>query len=558
MTNKFLKAIVQSVKDELPQFNKVLMREVRQKMIANLCYDIEDILQYLLLNPYPHITYHGLEQVGPKEYATYIVKNKWQNVDIHDSNFKLMKYKFTLNENGTEIECPLFLYLPYLFEESFTLRGTQYYPMFTIMDKSIIRIRNRTKKDAVHGFIGIEIPTILQKVIFHFNEKNRHYFRDTENNVYEGTVIRVKVHHNITSELPPAILYIFARYGFREGMKFLGYNADDFHLTTSLSVSDSHKSFEVGNGVWLTAPNEYIEDIQKRRLLAGLLLLLDSSSIQSDKILSEPDGEYFKYLLGKWIQKPGASLLQQINQAVEHLRTTDRTIDYRCRANLQSDGIMIEDFYDLCKYLFFSIDEILVHKNNNLFHKKISLAPQMLYGFTKIVSGELFRCAQSNEPIKADTLNRIFRKVTKLPIKHIERMSGVWMTHGDQCNDSWILGTGSKKLRQEGIRNPFEISEGGKAPDGGLRSDTSILAHPSHLLIESILNLPASSPCTGGTINPFFQGVTIDGLFYKPPIYEIIKDVFHSSGAHVDVLLTNEDIELVDPEDWIDIEDDDE
>lgn len=530
MRKDTLKDIVASIKAELPEFNHELLRETRQNMIAGIPKELEKILMYLVVKEFPYVEYRGYKQVGARELADYTSKAKYSNVNIQDSNVMLLKYSFYIKVDGVSHECPLYVFVPYLFEEEFTLKGTSYFPIFTIMDKSIVRVKN--KKGSVYNYMGIKVPFILSEVLFQFNEKCKFFFVDTKERKYEATVMKVKAHHKVKAkDTPPALLYIFAKYGLETTLAYLGYTEEDVKFVSEEIESDQYTFFKFSDTLFLRVPSNFDTDIHKKRLIGALIKLLHATAIPSLENLYDPESLYFKFLLGKWIQKIDASLLQQINQATEHLKTIDRMVDYRGRENLAMDGIEITDFYDLTRYLFFHMDGLLEYKTNNLFQKKISITPQLLYGFIKTLSSALFSKTQAGEPMKPEVLTGIFRKVTKLLVKNVERMNGIFMTHNDQSNDNWLLGIGGKKSRQEGLRDPFSSDkDSGKAPDGGLKSDMSILAHYSQLYIESILNLPASNPCKGGTINPFFRGISKTGLFEEPVGCEQHKDIFHTNN----------------------------
>lgn len=88
------------------------------------------------------------------------------------------------------------------------------------------------------------------------------------------------------------------------------------------------------------------------------------------------------------------------------------------------------------------------------------------------------------------------------------------------CNDNSLLTVLTKRFRS------LENTET-KSTTGGRNMPVALLkAHPSQLVVESILALPPSAPVVSGEINPMIQVDMETGFFIIPSWYKEISHVF--------------------------------
>lgn len=526
-----LKDIMSEVKSQLPQFNKVLITQTRQQMLKNLPNIIDQLMHYLIADRIPGLTYHGFREADPKTFAQHIDSSDYYHADIQDSHLKLVIYDFSLTTEYGEEKCPFYCYMPFLWEERFELNGTKYYPVFTICDKFITRIRN-TSKDDLNRYEGLGFPCMIQYVIFRFRSRDRNLYKSEAGRGISATILKLNAHHNLKNDsviLPPALLYPLARFGLLETLLQYGLEPEQVSFVDSLPKIDDHihDYFKVSDLIYLKINRDCLNNIKNRRFIVNLLNIVASASAPNLDYLYDPEATYFKFILGKWIQGEGAPPLQQKNQAIEHLRTMDILLDPISKAALKEEGVYANNFYEVIQFVFTHIDSLLhFYEQNDLFEKRIALLPQLMFAFTSKLNRAMFglsKQAMGDKRIQPKDLKKVFKASERLLVKKLEQLPAIFMSPGDVSNDNWLLTIGGRKYRLKKLRNPFNTQGSG---EGSIRTDATILAHPSQPFVESIFNLPASNPAIGGTINIFYSGVGVDGIFHQPPEYEYFKDMY--------------------------------
>ena len=526
-----LNDIVADVKTQLPQFNKVLITEIRQKMILSLPVIIDQLMHYLIADRIPGLTYHGYREADPKTLAEHIDGSDYYHADIQDSHLKLVIYDFSLEtEYGVE-KCPFYCYMPYLWEERFELNGTKYYPVFAICDKFISRIRS-SNKEGLSRYEGLVLPFMIKYTLFRFRSRDKVVYKSESGRAIHGTILKLNAHNNLQKDsviLPPALLYPLARFGFIETLLQYGLEPEQVSFVPSLPKEDDHihDYFRIGDMVFLKVNRDCLGNIKHRRFIATLINIVASSTVPNIDFIYDQEATYFKFILGRWIQGESAPPLQQKNQAIEHLRTADILLDPVSKAALREEGIYANNFYEVIHYIFTHIDTLLhFYEQNDLFEKKIALLPQLMFAFTFKLNRAMFslsKQAMGDRRIQPKELKKIFKAAERLLVKKVEQLPAIFMSPGDVSNDNWLLSIGGRKYRLKKLKNPFNRQPSG---EGSIRTDATIFAHPSQPFVESILNLPASNPAIGGTINVFYSGVGVDGIFHRPPEYDKFKDMY--------------------------------
>ena len=527
-----LNQVVEEVKRRVPQINEPLILNLRQDMLSSIEKIIDNFMRVIVSDQIEEIQYLDYEEVSPIKLAEYFCSdNNYTTVDIKDNNLKLMEYKFSIREGEKIDHFSLFYFLPFLHEEALTLKGNNYYPIFNIIDRFLIRFKNRGNDDKVgnYQYEGISISTMLFNLKFYKRGRDKQIYQTVKGTIVAATIIKFNAHHNLKSDskYPPALIYPFAKYGYFHTLETYGCS-NDIELVTGVNSEDEdHEYFKIDDFLYVKVTNESLKFLDKRRFIITLVYLLHFSPTSIENIIND-DKIYFQLNLGKWIQGANAPISQQKNQAIEHLKTIDRCISIKEQADLALEGIIIEDTYQLIYYMFHHIDKLIFYQTNNLFNKRISLLSQLLFNFISKLNRQVFNKDKIiNNEIKKKDIGSIFTKNEKLLVDGIEQMSEVFITESSLSNGNWLLSVGARKFKSKKIKNISKRQQGKSGRGSANKNDSYIYAHPSQLFVESILNLPSSNPCYGGTINIFYKDVDLKtGILNEPDNYKEFEEIF--------------------------------
>ena len=229
---------------------------------------------------------------------------------------------------------------------------------------------------------------------------------------------------------------------------------------------------------------------------------------------------YYKTVLGKYTYPSNTNAQLLFDNARKHLETTDTLLDPPAQYQLSQIGIKVKDIYELLLVAFFNIDQWIVGYNpTNLYEKKIGALDQIMAPLVAIVNSKLFQIVNNrNEGLTQETVKRF----TTSASQHESWLMGNSMFRANPtiCNDNWLIAIGASKFRS------LENTETKASPNGGRNMPVALLkAHPSQLVVESILTLPPSNPIVGGNVNPMLR-IDEDGNIIKPDWADEIDHVF--------------------------------
>ena len=131
--------IVGEVRQQLPQFNNNLLIDYHKQQI-NSAPEFMDVVfreSVRSLAVKVPVEYVGYRIVQPQQQVQYLLGSaiSKDKVNIKRSELQLVEYDFMFE--GTKI--PVYLYLPYLYNNVITIDDTQYAVLNSIIDKFIVR-----------------------------------------------------------------------------------------------------------------------------------------------------------------------------------------------------------------------------------------------------------------------------------------------------------------------------------------------------------------------------------------------------------------------------------
>ena len=200
--------IVGEVRQQLPQFNNNLLIDYHKQQI-NSAPEFMDVVfreSVRSLAVKVPVEYVGYRIVQPQQQVQYLLGSaiSKDKVNIKRSELQLVEYDFMFE--GTKI--PVYLYLPYLYNNVITIDDTQYAVLNSIIDKFIVRTAD-------------EIIMHVMKLVIKFWRNKKYSFKDVDGNEFHEVLVTVVAIHSPkkTSLEMTIVLYLMAEYGFREAMR---------------------------------------------------------------------------------------------------------------------------------------------------------------------------------------------------------------------------------------------------------------------------------------------------------------------------------------------------
>ena len=510
------KTLLKEASDLLPDFNDDLLLEFRKRKLMEIPEYMSSLFAEAVKAFCGKLEYVGYQELTPDERIEYLmnrtIMKKW--VRIQESSFTIIKYNFKFE--GAIY--PVYLSVPYMVGNAIISNDTKFFPIFPIVDRGSVHRKTN------------ELAVIVLRAQLRFRRSIQANFVTEDGREFNETLITAKIHQKkITggknaAERLPLVLYHLARFPFFDVLRMYGFADNEFQVVSQCEPDNTSAFIKIKEDYYIKVPNESLKDMNKRRFIVSYLEILHFLPRYEIRDLYAKDGHYYKTVLGKYTFPTCTNAGTMYDGAVKHLETTDTVLDLPTKYQLSLIGIHVTDIYELLLKIFFNIDNWLIgHDQTDLFHKKIGSLEKILSGVVTKLNTQLFQVINNRkEGITSETINRFTRSVSQDESKIVRTES--FRANPQICNDNWLIAIGAQRYRS--MQNTETASLESKNKKSGKQVPKDLLkAHPSHLVIESILHLPPSNPIASGSINLFVQ-IDDDGNFIKPPWYNEIEHVF--------------------------------
>ena len=241
------------------------------------------------------------------------------------------------------------------------------------------------------------------------------------------------------------------------------------------------------------------------------------SSVTSLPDIAGKNLMYYRVILGRdtYSQIRGTDpnkAVMYADNACKHLSTTDSILDEPAKVQLRKIGIYVDNIYDFLRVAFYRMDEWLVNYSPcDLFDKKIGSLDSIMGSLVYNINKKLFGLVNAKEAeLKKNTVRSYIKKCSQM--ENWVTTNPVFRSNPAFCNDNELITILSKRFRSlENVE-----TAGSKANKKTKVMTNSLLkAHPSHLIVESIVSLPESAPVVTGEINPYLI-IDDNGQIIKP------------------------------------------
>lgn len=511
--------IIGDVKEQLPPFNRKLLIDYRRDQISQLAEYMDVVYREAVkLVESGNLVYRGFYRMTPEERVRYLIDSTSKvgssrfKLEILDSEMELVKYVFEYKGQ----EYGVFLHLPYLVNDQILISGTSYHFQLPIIERIIYRIPD--------GLIVKVMRSPLQ-----FWRSEQYSYTSEEGRLYYDPIITVRAHfgakkrekHGIKTSL---VLYLLAERGMTRTLETFGIDPSliSFSAEVPEKKDPEREHFIIrnksGQTMCMAVHRSIFDNLNHRRVVASIHYLLQFFTKHDLSLLYDPEGTIFMIMLGRSIH--GMPLKEALahGNIVNHQKSLTTYLDPFTKVQLINMGINVEDVYDLFVYVFNNMDDLVLnHSPSDLFEKKIAVNELILSKTIRLTFREFYDLCKKEQRAPGDQAIRRSLKRLSRPIVAIHECGA--RSNPPIYNDNWLAAIGGKKVRQ--AANQQAGGQRGRKK-GNLLTSREHYYHPSMMVVESALSIPASSPGVGGDINPYVP-ITDDGCFIMP---EWAKDIY--------------------------------
>lgn len=388
--------------------------------------------------------------------------------------------------------------------------NAQYWPLLPEVDSGGL---HRTKDEII-------LKTMCAPITLYRSAS--YTFHTDKGKLYKEVVNQVKIHQGRKGRgknacMVPIILYHLVYKPFDECMSYYGFEPGEIQLTQTYKQEENYSYIKIVEQIYLRVADKALTDMHKRRVIASYLTCLSEWSHFNFRDIAGKNLMYYRVILGRYTYSqirgtdPNKAVMYADN-ACKHLSTTDSILDEPAKVQLRKIGIYVDNIYDFLRVAFYRMDEWLVNYSPcDLFDKKIGSLDSIMGSLVYNINKKLFGLVNAKEAeLKKNTVRSYIKKCSQM--ENWVTTNPVFRSNPAFCNDNELITILSKRFRSlENVE-----TAGSKANKKTKVMTNSLLkAHPSHLIVESIVSLPESAPVVTGEINPYLI-IDDNGQIIKP------------------------------------------
>lgn len=498
----------------MPEFNTYLLDDFRKQKMQGIVDYLCSLFSESIRLFDGKLKFTGCQELTPDEYVEYIKTNKviYKKVEIQQSTFTLYRFNFEMDKQEYHIH----IHVPYLDHGAVILNDTCYYPLFAEVDKGGLHITNT---DVIVTVMRAKLP---------FRRDEQFEFVTNKGRVYREFVVTARIHQRRVSRAkknsrPPLILYNLVKMGFHDCMAYYDFKPGEIDIVSSIVESEEYSYIKVANSIYLKVKDTVFDDKFKRRVIAGYMMLMSKyPDIKSLRSLTAEHAVHYKIVLGKYTYPSNTNPMLLHDNAEKHLETTDVLLDPPAQHQLKGIGIEANNIYELLRVIFYNIDNWMVgYDPTDLYEKKLGSLEQIMAPLVSNINIKQFGVINNkrSEGLTPDVIGTFCARASQ----HQSWFAKTTMFRANPAmyNDNMLLAIFGKRFRS--LEN-IELRATGNRRKRNIPI-VLLKAHPSHMVVESLLALPTSSPIRTGEINPYLQ-IDQDGNILKPKWAKQIEDIF--------------------------------
>ena len=480
------KNILTKASNILPDFNDYLLTEFRQEKIQQIKTFLDSLFAESVKKFDGRLTYQGYKVLTPEEQIQYIRNNKIikKKVQIMDSTFELVRYTYEFRGDLQHIH----VFIPFTVNGKILLNNTEYWPLLPEIECGGL---HRTHTEII-------LKVMAAPITMYRNEC--YSFTTNKGVVYKEIVNQVRIHQGRRGRSKkagkvPFILYHLVHKPFHQCMAYYQFQPGEIDIIPEIDNVEGYSYVKIKENIFLKVSDKALEDMYKRRVIAGYLMCLNEWNHFILRDLLSTSCEYYKSVLGRYtysqiVGSDSAKALMYSENAVKHLKTTGSVLDPPAIVQLSHIGINVNDIYDFLYIAFYNMDQWMVSYNPcDLFDKKIGSLDKIMSPLVSAINKKLFSIVNAKEEeLNPTTVKSWISRASQLP--NWISANPAFRPNPSFCNDNQMITILTKRFRS--LEN-VEASVGTKKTKSKNMTVSLLKAHPSHLVVESIMALPPSS-----------------------------------------------------------------
>lgn len=494
--------------DLLEDFNDDLLLGFRKRKIDQITVFLDELFRESVKKLGNRLTYNGYRVLNPDETIQYTRENKIlsKKVQILDSTFKLVRFEYEFQGEKQYVHVAV----PYTFDNHVLMANTSYWPLLPEVDSGGL---HRTKDEIILKVMCAPI-TLYRSASY--------TFKTDKGKIYKEVVNQVKIHQGRKGRgknacMVPMILYHLVYHPFNECMLYYGFDKDEIKLTQEYVPDPEYSYIKIVEDIYIKVRDTALNDMYKRRVIASYLTCLAEWSHFNYRDLISSNLMYYRVVLGRYTYSqirgtdPNKAVMYADN-AGKHLATTDTILDEPAKVQLRKIGINVENIYDFLHVAFYKMDEWLVNYSPcDLYDKKIGSHDSIMSPLIYSINKKLFILVNAKDAeLKLNTVRSAIKKCSQM--ENWITTNPAFRANPSFCNDNQLITITGKRFRS--LEN-VETAGSRANKKTKVMTNSLLKAHPSHLVVESIVALPESSPVVSGDINLYLQ-IDDNGQILKP------------------------------------------
>ena len=512
--------ILNNTSDMIPDYNDYLLLQFRKEKIEAIDTYLDELFRESEKKLNNRLVYTGFRTLTPEEVIQYIRDNKILNrrVQIFNSTFKYDIYSYLFQGDVQNVHVAI----PFMKDDHILMANTQYWPLFPEVDSGGL---HRAKDEIILKVMSAPI-TLYRGESF--------TFRTDKGKIFKEVVNQVKIHQGRKGRgknacVVPMLLYHLVYRQFDNCMSYFGFAPGEIQIVQEYKPEPEYSYVKIVEQIYLRVSDEALQNMYKRRVIASYLMCLNEWSHFNYRDLVSSNLMYYRVVLGRYTYSqirgtdPNKAVMYADN-AGKHLATTDTILDEPSKAQLRTIGINVDNIYEFLHIAFYKMDEWLVNYSPcDLYDKKIGSHDSLLAPLVYSINKKLFSLVNAKDAeLKKNTVRSYIKKCSQM--ENWIATNSVFRANPSFCNDNKLITIIGKRFRS--LENVETSGRSRSNKKTTVMTNSLLKAHPSHLVVESIVSLPESSPVVTGEINGNLQ-IDRNGQIIKPPIADTIANIYH-------------------------------
>lgn len=502
----------------LEDFNDHLLLDFRKQKIGQIKLYLDELFRESVKKLGNRLAYTGYRVLTPDEVIQYIRTNKilQKKVQILNSTFETVRYEYEFQNERHDVHVAV----PYMVDNHILMANTSYWPLLPEVDSGGL---HRTKDEIILKVMCAPI-TLYRSASFTFHTD--------KGKIYKEVVNQVKIHQGRKGRgknacMVPMILYHLVYHQFNECMSLYGFGPDEIQIVQTYTSEPDYSYIKIVEDIYLRVKDTALTDMYKRRAIASYLTCLNEWSHFNYRDLVSQNLMYYRVVLGRYTYSqirgtdPNKAVMYADN-AGKHLATTDTILDEPAKVQLRKIGINVDNIYDFLLVAFYKMDEWLVNYSPcDLFDKKIGALDSIMSPLVYNINKKLFGLVNAKDAeLKPNTVRSYIKKCSQM--ENWITTNPAFRANPSYCNDNELITILAKRFRS--LEN-VETAGSRANKKTKVMTNSLLKAHYSHLIVESIVSLPESSPVVSGEINLYLK-IDDNGQIIRPKWADALVHVY--------------------------------